>query len=56
MAKIEIQNNLTIYTGFTPEELNAQIKSHREKFEKQCHDQGEYLPSDDEMKRWFPAS
>lgn len=52
----EIQNNLTIYKGFTYEELQVRADRHRAAFEKQARDQGEYLPSEDELHRWFTVT
>ena len=52
-TKRDIQNNLTYLSGFTPQEYNERIRRNRKKFEEACMKQGEYLPSEREMDRWF---
>lgn len=44
---------LTVLHGFSRSELQARAAEHREKFEQDCRNEGKYLPSENELDRWF---
>ena len=44
---------LTVHRGCPTVELNKMTKKNRTTFEGKCQQQGQYLPNENQLNRWF---
>lgn len=56
MIEKELTSAASLLIDFSDEAITARRQKHRDTYERKCLEEGEHLPAERELKRWYPGT